>query len=249
MLIMRIVTAGAVVSALLGLAVASATAQGATESAGKPLPLLQFLQQGSKTKVRPHAKLRARLARKTRAKRHVVKRTGAVTHEAVAAPRASSSAAAADALPQNIWPAPDAARPGAITTFAPAQAPVPMSTEAVVETDPNEIVTGGHSAQPALPDEFNSVDLATDDRQEAFQETTQETTQETEPAAAPGDAAEPTPAIHADVAQAAIQSPDMASPVGSASWIAQALAALAGAIAAGVVAWFLIRPAPERTYG
>lgn len=245
MLIMRIVTAGAVVSALLGLAVASATAQGATESAGKPLPLLQFLQQGSKTKVRPHAKLRARLARKTRAKRHVVKRTGAVTHEAVAAPRASSSAAAADALPQNIWPAPDAARPGAITTFAPAQAPVPMSTEAVVETDPNEIVTGGHSAQPALPDEFNSVDLATDDRQE----TTQETTQETEPAAAPGDAAEPTPAIHADVAQAAIQSPDMASPVGSASWIAQALAALAGAIAAGVVAWFLIRPAPERTYG
>jgi len=39
------------------------------------------------------------------------------------------------------------------------------------------------------------------------------------------------------------------SAVGSASWIAQVLAALGGAIAAGTVAWFLIGAGPVRTYG
>ena len=38
-------------------------------------------------------------------------------------------------------------------------------------------------------------------------------------------------------------------PVGSASWIAQVLAALGGAVAAGAVAWFLIGSGPVRTYG
>ena len=38
------------------------------------------------------------------------------------------------------------------------------------------------------------------------------------------------------------------SAVGSASWIAQVLAALGGAIAAGAVAWFLIGAGPVRTY-
>lgn len=38
-------------------------------------------------------------------------------------------------------------------------------------------------------------------------------------------------------------------PVGSASWIAQVLAALGGAVTAGAVAWFLIGGGPARTYG
>lgn len=38
-------------------------------------------------------------------------------------------------------------------------------------------------------------------------------------------------------------------PVGSASWIAQVLAAFGGAVAAGAVAWFLIGGGPVRTYG
>lgn len=37
-------------------------------------------------------------------------------------------------------------------------------------------------------------------------------------------------------------------PVGSASWIAQVLAALGGAVVAGAVAWFLIGGGPVRTY-
>jgi hypothetical protein len=39
------------------------------------------------------------------------------------------------------------------------------------------------------------------------------------------------------------------SDVGSASWFAQVLAALGGAIAAGAVAWSLIGAGPVRTYG
>jgi hypothetical protein len=39
------------------------------------------------------------------------------------------------------------------------------------------------------------------------------------------------------------------SAVGGASWIAQVLAALGGAVAAGAVAWFLIGGGPVRTYG
>ena len=37
--------------------------------------------------------------------------------------------------------------------------------------------------------------------------------------------------------------------MGSASWIAQVLAALGGAVAAGTVAWFLIGGGPQRMYG
>ena len=37
--------------------------------------------------------------------------------------------------------------------------------------------------------------------------------------------------------------------VGSASWIAQILAALGGAVAAGSAAWFLMGSGPQRTYG
>ena len=37
--------------------------------------------------------------------------------------------------------------------------------------------------------------------------------------------------------------------VGSPGWIAQVMAALAGAVAAGTIAWFLIGSAPQRTYG
>ena len=37
--------------------------------------------------------------------------------------------------------------------------------------------------------------------------------------------------------------------VGSPGWIAQVMAALAGAVAAGTIAWFLIGGAPQRAYG
>jgi hypothetical protein len=65
-------------------------------------------------------------------------------------------------------------------------------------------------------------------------------------AAVQSDVIEPAPAAEAVVAA---QAPRSTSPVGSASWFAQVLAALGGAVAAGSAAWFLIGSAPQRTYG
>ena len=57
-----------------------------------------------------------------------------------------------------------------------------------------------------------------------------------------------------DASQASIQDANQdtnqnTSTIGSASWIAQVLAALGGAITAGVLAWFLIGAGPVRSYG
>jgi hypothetical protein len=56
--------------------------------------------------------------------------------------------------------------------------------------------------------------------------------------------------VRADAGQTAQPASDQnATTVGSASWTAQVLAALGGAIAAGLVAWFLLGTGPVRTYG
>jgi hypothetical protein len=55
----------------------------------------------------------------------------------------------------------------------------------------------------------------------------------------------PAPTQQVMLAAAEPQNPN---PVGSPMWIAHALAALAGAIAAGVLAWVLINPLPVRSY-
>lgn len=57
------------------------------------------------------------------------------------------------------------------------------------------------------------------------------------------------PASSHQVVSARDASHQHVSRVGSASWIAQVLAALGGAVAAGSVAWFLIGSGPLRTYG
>lgn len=258
MLNIRIVATGTLVAAALSLAVVGAAAQ-STQSAGKPLPLLQFFQQKSKAKPAPHQRLAAKAKRKTAAERRIAKRMIAAQHEAVAqAPQTPTATAAA---PENIWPAAASATPGAIATLAPPQTPAQMpasvSTEKVVETDPNEIVSGGHIVQLSSPDQVNAIDLAADDHQKAPPpaasaapaESSAAKSAPAESAVAASTAAASTAAVHALVARAAVQSPNPPSPVGSASWIAQVLAALGGAIAAGALAWFLIKPTPERTYG
>jgi hypothetical protein len=52
----------------------------------------------------------------------------------------------------------------------------------------------------------------------------------------------------ADTATSALAH-EQTSNVGTASWIAQILAALGGAVAAGAAAWLLMGSAPQRTYG
>ncbi len=235
MLSIRILAAGAV----LVIAVGSAAAQTATASPpGKPLPLLQIIQQPNKAKTRAHAKTAARFVRRTSAKTPIVKgtsaKTRAKTRRALAARRsrhlrAQTATAAAAA---SIWPAADTATPADIAALTPTPAPQPASTFA--EPQPSELVVGGQTVQVASPDAVNPLDLAADDQDAAAK------------AATPRDIVQAEPAAQAMIATPA---PQDASPIGSASWIAQVLAALGGAVAAGSVAWFLIGSAPQRTYG
>ena len=130
------------------------------------------------------------------------------------------------ALPANI---PDAAPPAAVA----AAAPLPASP--VDAITPNALVIKGQTVQVAAPDQVNDIDLAANDH---------------DAAAATSDRADAAPVARVVyAAPAAADAPQNANAVGSASWIAQVLAALGGAVAAASVAWFLIGSGPVRNYG
>ena len=93
-------------------------------------------------------------------------------------------------------------------------------------------MVGGRTVDVVAPDQANEIDLAANAPQTAAGTSPQD------------DDAANKPAATAFVAAAH----DAAGAVGSASWIAQVLAALGGAVAAGTVAWFLIGSTPQRTY-
>ena len=236
---------------LLGMTAMAGSAS--AQTAGAPLPLLQIDHANAADHVH-HKPTLARVARTKSldrpAHRHVAKRTHGKTRVADAArdlpaPPAAPPQATPQNDAQNIWSAPPApvagntaassggSPPSGVTPAAPAAAPgANVVTEPVVETDPNGILNGGHAVPAAMPAPLT-------------------------PAAQPA-APSPSPAMKvAAAAPAAAKSavramlfrPSTPSPVGSASWIAQLLAALGGAVAAGAIAWFLIRPKPERTYG
>jgi hypothetical protein len=246
----RIATAGASILVFLAVTLGSAAAQyDATFSVGKPLPLLQFTQHKVNTRVPPHPKLAVMAAKKKKVFRErIARHLAAKPHRAIvdarrapapakiardAAPENSATPQNA-AMPENSWPTASAATADAMPTLAPDQSPPPVTTAPTVNADPDQIVTGGHSVQTALP---NGLDQAAP------------------PAAAPAKdqtaatATAPAPVVHAMVVTAEPQNASSPSPIGSASWIEHVLAALGGAITAGAVAWFLIKPAPERTYG
>ncbi len=238
----RIATAGASILFFLAVMLGSAAAQSATGPVGKPLPLLQFTEHRGKAKLAPHPKLAAVIAKRKkpflsreRIARHVVARPRRAIMEARRVPAPAAAAAvpvASAAMPQNIWPTADAAAaPAAMPTLTPDQSPPAVTTEPTVNTDPDQIVTGGHSVPAALPNERDQA----------------------APPPAPAKtaavaSAAPAPVVHAMVVTAEPQNTGPESPIGSASWIAHVLAALGGAIAAGAAAWFLIRPASERSY-
>jgi hypothetical protein len=218
----RIVTTMTLAAAVLGAAIASAAAQIAAEPVGRPLQLLQFVQPKGKTKPPLHHKLVAnerkpvaKLEHKPVAKRHVERRIARRT--IAAAPRAVAAA---------------------------LQATPPVSSQAVAETDPNQIVAG-HTVQPASPDQAIAVDPAADNHQQTANE--QAANRPAPSVATPAAPVAPQAAPTAIIARAAVEKPETPGPVGNASWLAQVLAALGGALTAGVVAWFLIWPAPIRT--
>jgi hypothetical protein len=153
------------------------------------------------------------------------------THGAIAAAKSPRTMALAQdaSAPASVWPA---LAPAAPTAVAATDALQPQT--ASVDRDPSALVVGGQTVQVASPGDVNAIDLAADDQGDAAS------------AAPKSDEAQAAPVVQAMIATSAQHD---ASPVGSATWIAQVLAALGGAIAAGSVAWFLIGSTPQRIYG
>ncbi|HXD12761.1 MAG TPA: hypothetical protein VNU65_01195 [Xanthobacteraceae bacterium] len=106
---------------------------------------------------------------------------------------------------------------------------------------PSELVVGGRTVQVTASDNVNAIDEAAGTQRVAASAAT---------AAARHDDGAEAESAAAETATVAVARPQPErSPVGSASWIMQILAALGGAFAAGSAAWFLIGSAPQRTYG
>ena len=245
MLSHRIIGASAV---LLAVTIGSAAAQEQTReqaSAGKPLQLLQFARHQAGTPLHHHARTVEQFAKHAEVKRHIATKTAVKHHKmfaavhshavhphrvAEAAPVPEVAQAKPAAPPASMWPAVDAATSGSIAVPAPPAAPQNVKTEPVLTDALNAIATGGQvaqAAQAALPPEESEPAVAADPHPAAA-----------EPA--PGNNAAAEPAIRAMMVRPAAEDSDAKSPVGSASWLLQVLAALGGALTAGVVAWFLI---------
>jgi hypothetical protein len=233
----RIATAGASILFFLAATLGSAAAQSEIAGpVGKPLPLLQFTQHKVKTRLPSHPKLAAMPAKKKKVFRErIAKHLAAKPHRAIVDARPAPAAApvASDAMSENSWSTASAASPGALPTLAPDRPTPAVTTAQTVNADPDQIVTGSHSVQAALP---NGLDQAAPPAVPA------KTQVETAAAAA-------APVMHAMVVRAEPQTASAPSPIGGALWIEHVLAALGGAITAGAVAWFLIKPAPQRSYG
>jgi len=232
-----VVSAGviaAIVAALTG-GIAAAQTATATGQAGRPLALLAGLPPPHETKAHvktAHGNIKKikKLAVKKSAKNK--KRAGKTDPEIAAAPaRQAAPQPAQTTLPANVWPVAEATPPADTATASPPQLAAPDDQAA-----PNEIVVSGQTVQIAAPDQVNAIDLAADDNHD------------TAPAVLRDE--------HANAADAAAAPTVLAAPLheqnnaaDSPSWIAQILAALGGALAAGAVAWFLIGSGPVRTYG
>jgi hypothetical protein len=233
MLSHRIVAVSAV---LFAVTIGSAAAQEQT-SVGKPLQLLQFARHAArhetKAPLHPHAQA---VEEHAEVKRHIAQTAVARHHKLFAAvhPHRLAEAAppkavepAPGAPKPSPWPAIDSATPGSIALRAPQAAPQNVQTEPVISDTSEAIVTDGKVAQAAPAPETNMPKLATDPHPAAA-------------APAPEKSAAAAPAVRAMIVRPAGADSDTKSPIGSAPWLLQVLAALGGALAAGAVAGFLI---------
>jgi hypothetical protein len=246
MLSIRIVAAGAVAAIAVVLAVSGATAQTATsDQAGRPLSLLAGLRpphqaktheaKTHKAKAIVHAKAADRAVKKTASRKpsaNAAIRLAGRKHNKVAARQSEEPPAqierpvqtTATAPPPNSWPVANTTLP--VTDAMPAADSATAASQSAAPDSgltPSALVVNGQTVQVTSPDQVNEMDLADNNN-----------------------AAASHVAFAAPVQEDASQN---ASRVGSASWIAQVLAALGGAVAAGSVAWFLIGFGPVRTYG
>ena len=250
----RIAAAGAALLLLSGLTAGGAAAQTATDQAtGQPLQLLRWLHltsQANKPTTRPRAKLAERKTLRTASAFTKHRRLPVETAEAT--PPATTRPAVNPIAPMETT----------ITTATLVPAPQPALVPGVPV--PNELVVAGQTVQVAPPDEVNELDIAANDTQpsastvspadtvsppRAQYEVAEATSKSDSLIAAPqqSSASQVNNHVSSQVSSQARNRSD--SQVGTASWIAQVLAALGGAVAAGSAAWFLIGVTPQRTYG
>ncbi len=269
MLRIRTVSAAAATAIVFVLAVNGAAAQTASaDQPGKPLSLLQLIKQTAATPPAAHASS-ANTAANTATKTTKIKKIASKKYNKVAAAQdadssadAAQSSASADAwLAASATPAnneqavqSDNAQPG----NGQPENGQPENGQPDVGPLPNSIQIGGQTVQVASADQVNEIDLAADNTQLA--ESTAPPSDRTDMTTAANAMANAMPAspvafvtaARADASQTATDqtaSGQNATTVGSASWIAQVLAALGGAIAAGVAAWLLLGSGPQRMYG
>jgi hypothetical protein len=226
MAMIHFVTAGAV----LVMAAGAASAQ-TGETPGKPISLLQILTQPAATttttttvttttEAGPHVRYAHRRAGRRLTKKsheHAADEAAAGTDEPVQggantpAPGDGAAPTATTNTPAaSAWAADAAPLPG-VATDATAPTVIPA-----VDQNLGELVVNGRTVQIATPDEANAIDLAAD--------------HQTESQAAVDTQAAPAPAV------ALAQSDDPQRD----TWYEELLATLGGALAAGLVAWFLI---------
>jgi hypothetical protein len=276
MLRIRIVSTAAATAIIVALAQGGAAAQTASaDQPGRPLSLLQPGKQTSATTPAARANTSATVAKKNRIKKVASKKHDKIAAQDPDVPADSAqTTASADA-----WLAASAtsANPPPATPFTDTAPAAPddraLPSAVVVDGQTVQVAAADKVNEIDLAAD-NSSSVTQPVAQTMMQPATQPTTQTTESTAPPGDRTDviaaadamakaashaeyvaPAPAAagqnasdqNASAAQNA-NAQDV-SAVGSASWIAQVLAALGGAIAAGTVAWFLIGAGPARTYG
>ena len=145
----------------------------------------------------------------------------------------ASSAITASAFAEEPPPqaAPADVAPGVVTA-PPVSQPVLENAQASVGASPDPTAVKVQTLRIAAPNQGSGVAPVAQ--------------QNVPPVASSSDstAAPPPPAP-----QSVLAAPIHHNTIGSASWIAQVLAAFGGAVTAGAVAWFLIGGGPVRTYG
>lgn len=250
MLSLRGVTAGAVVLFMSGTAINVAVAQTATDAPGRPLQLLRIIEAPARPKAVAHNRIHAALHRAVamrRLKRHTVVAEAKAERSRRTAQDVASPAVGTDES--------DATAP---TAFAAAD-PTPTPSAPVM----GPLVVGNQTVDVASQSDINALDLAADATANRSPNVSPSNANPNDAAAtpAPGDktaaiaamaaAAVSNAASKADSIKAAPapQPEAAASAIGSPGWVAQVMAAAAGAVAAGSLAWFLIGSAPQRTYG
>ena len=249
MLSLRGVTIGAAVCLMSSAAINVAVAQTATtEVPGKPLQILRIVEAPATSRPVAHNRIHAALHRAV-AMKNLKRHTVVAEAKVEQSPPTIQDAAPPAALGTDDS---ETAAPAAFAAADPAPAP---SAPAI-----GSLVVGKPLVDVASPADINALDLAADKSDTASLDASaaDATPVDAAPSTKVAALAAPAAAVVSDIASktdffkvaAASPAPQAARlAVGSPGWIAQVMAALAGAVAAGAIAWYLIGSSPRRSYG